>query len=215
MPANVRPGDQGVFGMTALSRKNEPEPATRLRPPYASVLDLIGETPIVELTQIRHRPLPPVHQAREPEPRRLDQGSHRAVDDRRCRALRAADAGRHHRRGDRRQHRARPGAGRHPQGLQHRAGRARQDVAREDPASARARRRGPHDPLGRRQGPSRILPGHGGKASPPKSPARSTSTSSPIPPIRSRTRPPPARRSGSSSARMSTRSWSASARAAR
>ena len=37
--------------MTALSRKNEPEPATRLRPPYASVLDLIGETPIVELTK--------------------------------------------------------------------------------------------------------------------------------------------------------------------
>src|SRR5215218_6057622 len=37
--------------MTALSRKNEPEPATRLRPPYASVLDLIGETPVVELTK--------------------------------------------------------------------------------------------------------------------------------------------------------------------
>ena len=37
--------------MTALSRKNEPDAASRLRPPYASVLDLIGETPVVELTK--------------------------------------------------------------------------------------------------------------------------------------------------------------------
>ena len=154
-------GDQGVFGMTALSRKNEPEPATAAAPALC-----LGARPDRRdagrrAHQVRHRPLPPVHQAGEPEPRRLDQGPHRALDDRRGRALRPAGAGRHDRRGDRRQHRPRPGAGRHPEGLPHRAGRARQDVAREDPASARARRRGAHDPLRRRQGPSRILPGHG------------------------------------------------------
>ena len=39
--------------MTALSRMSEPalEPGSRLRPPYASVLELIGETPVVELTK--------------------------------------------------------------------------------------------------------------------------------------------------------------------
>ena len=39
--------------MTALSRMSEPalEQGSRLRPPYASVLDLIGETPVVELTK--------------------------------------------------------------------------------------------------------------------------------------------------------------------
>ena len=93
MPAIVQDhGDQGVFGMTALSRKNEPEPASRLRPPYASVLDLIGQTPMVELTKFDTGTLPAVHQARKPEPRRLDQGPHRAVDDRGGRARRAAEA---------------------------------------------------------------------------------------------------------------------------
>ena len=149
--------------MTALARKTRPRAQ---RDGAAAAALCLGARPDRRdagrrAHQIRHRPLPAVHQARKPEPRRLDQGPHRAVDDRRRRALRAAGAGRHHRRGDRRQYRARPCAGRHPQGLPHRAGRARQDVAREDPASAGARRRGPHDPLRRRQGPSRILPGHG------------------------------------------------------
>ncbi len=111
---------------------------------------------------LRHRPLPAVRQAGEPEPRRLDQGPHRALDDRRRGALRPPGAGRHHRRGDRRQHRPRPGAGGHPQGLSDHPGRPRQDVAREDPAPARPRRRGPAHPLGRRQGTSGILSGHGG-----------------------------------------------------
>ena len=48
-----------------------------------------------------------------------------------------AQARRHHRRGDRRQYRARARPGRRPQGLSHAAGRARQDGAREDPARAR------------------------------------------------------------------------------
>jgi len=39
--------------MTALSKEKGPDArtTTRLRPPYASVLDLIGETPVVELTK--------------------------------------------------------------------------------------------------------------------------------------------------------------------
>ena len=64
-------------------------------------------------------------------------------------------AGRHRGRGDRRQHRPRPGAGGARQGLPRRAGRARQDVDREGAAPEGARRRGAHDPLRRRQGPSR------------------------------------------------------------
>ena len=74
--------------MTALSRMNEPalEQGSRLRPPYASVLDLIGADAGRRADQIRHRPLPAVHQAGKPESGRLDQGPHRAVDDRRCRA---------------------------------------------------------------------------------------------------------------------------------
>lgn len=37
--------------MTALSQEQKSEAGARLRPPYGSVLDLIGETPIVELTR--------------------------------------------------------------------------------------------------------------------------------------------------------------------
>ena len=157
--------------------------------PATSVLDLIGKTPLVEVTRSRHRPVPAVPQARKPESRRLDQGPHRAVDDRGGRARRPAEARRHDRRGDRRQHRPRPGAGRHPEGLPPRPGRPRQDGAREDPAPARAGRRGAHDALRRRQGPPRVLPGHGASASPPRCPAPSTSTSSPTRPTRWRTRP--------------------------
>ena len=66
---------------------------SRLREPYASVLDLIGADAGGRADQVRYRPLPAVHQARKPEPRRLDQGPHRAVDDRRRRARRPAGAG--------------------------------------------------------------------------------------------------------------------------
>ena len=103
--------------MTALSRKNEPEPATRLRPPYSSLLDLIGETPIVELTKFdtgRCRLFIKLE----------SQNPGGSIKDRIALSM-IADAerygrltpGRHHRRGDRRQYRARPGPGRHPQGL--------------------------------------------------------------------------------------------------
>ena len=182
-----------------------------------SILDLIGNTPLVEVTRARHRPVPAVPQAGEPEPGRLDQGPHRPVDDRGGRARRPAAAGRHHRRGDRRQHRARPGAG----GARRRATRSswssptrcrrekilhlralgaevrmtRSDVGKGHPeyyqdmaaAHRRARRRAP-----------------------------STSTSSATRPTRWRTRPPPARRSGSRwTARRRRGGRAASARAAR
>ena len=68
---------------------------------------------------------------------------------------------RHGRRGDGRQHRRRACARRLAQGLPHRPRRPRQDVAREDPARPRARRRGDRHPLRRRQGPPRLLPGPG------------------------------------------------------
>ena len=57
--------------------------------------------------------------------------------------------------------------------------------AGEDAAPEGAGRRGPDDALRRRQGPSRVLPGHGRSGSPRRSPARSTSTSSAIRPTRS------------------------------
>ena len=66
---------------------------------------------------------------------------------------------RHRRRGDRRQHRPRAGAGRACQRLPCRPRRARQDVDREGAASEGARCGGAHDPLRRRQGSSRVLPG--------------------------------------------------------
>ncbi len=47
------------------------------------------------------------------------------------------------------------------EGLQAAAGGARQDGAREDPAPAGHGRRRAHHPLGRRQGPPGVLPGHG------------------------------------------------------
>ena len=106
-------------------------------PPMSSVLDLIGETPLVEVT-------------------RLDTGLCRlflklesanpsgSIKDRPARAMiEAAEADgrlqarRHHRRGDGRQYRPRPRAGRRAQGLSHHPRRARQDGAREDPARAR------------------------------------------------------------------------------
>ena len=188
---------------------------SRLREPYASVLDLIGQTPVVELTNFdtgRCRLFIKLE----------SQNPGGSIKDRIALSMIAAAEN---------DGRLTPGgtiveatAGNTglglaqvgiPKGYQHRPGRPRQDVAREDPASAGARRRGAHDPLGRRQGPPRILSGHGREASPPRSPAPSTSTSSPTRPIRSPTRRPPARKSGSSSTTMSTPSWSASARAAR
>ena len=65
------------------------------------------------------------------------------------------------------------------------------------------------------QGPSRALPGPARRGWRARRPTASTSISSPIPPIRWRTRPPPDRRSGRRPGRCSMRWWSASAAAAR
>ena len=114
----------------------------------------------------RARPLAALRQAREPEPGRLDQGPHRALDDRGGRVPRAAQARRRADRGDRRQYRPRLGARRRAEGLQAHPPHPRQDEPGEDLPFARARRRGDPHPLGRGQGSSGILSGHGGAFSP-------------------------------------------------
>ena len=68
----------------------------RPRPMSATttLLDLVGNTPLVRLTRLRHRAVRALRQAREPEPGRVDQGPHRAGDDRgRERATGALPAG--------------------------------------------------------------------------------------------------------------------------
>ncbi len=126
-----------------------------------SALDLIGNHTAGGTHPSRRRALPPVRQAGKPEPRRLDQGPHRALHDRGGGRERQAEAGGHDCRSHRRQHRPRPRPGRHAERLQAHSRRARQDGAREGAASARARRRCAADALRRRQGPSRLLSGHG------------------------------------------------------
>ena len=126
----------------------------------------------------------------------------------------ALEAGRHSGRGDRRQHRPRPGAGGRAQGLPAGAGHPRQDEPGEDLPPARARCRGPHDPLRRRQGPPRVLPGHG-RADRPRDAAATTSTSSrnPANPAGARDDDRP-RDLGADGRARSTRWCAASARAA-
>ena len=182
--------------------------------PTVGLLPLIGRTPLVELHQARHGPVRAVGQAREPEPRRLDQGPHRPRHDRGRRARRAARAGRDDRRGDRGQHGPRARAGGGAQGLPAAAGHPRQDEPGEDLPPARARRRGAADALRRRQGPPRVLPGPRG-APRAASSAASTSTSSRTRPTRSRTRRRRARDLGARWRAASTPSCAASARAAR
>ena len=133
---------------------------------YRNVLELIGNTPMVELTRLERGRCAALRQAREPEPGRLDQGPHRALDDRGGRVPRAAQARRRADRGDRRQYRPRLGARRRAEGLQAHPRHPRQDEPGEDLPSARARRRGDPHPLGRGQGSSGILSGHGGAFSP-------------------------------------------------
>ena len=110
-----------------------------------------------------HRPLPPVRQTGESEPRRLDQGPHRAGDDRLPPSRTA---------------RLKPGgtvveatAGNTGLGLAlvARAKGYRVVLVIPDKMSTRkgaapqgARRRDPDDPLRRQQGTSGVLPGHGG-----------------------------------------------------
>ena len=139
-------------------------------PPRPGVLDLIGDTPVVELTRFDTGPCRLFVKLESQNPG----GS---IKDRI--ALSMIEAAE-------RDGRLKPGgtiveatAGNTglglaqvggAQGLPADPGGARQDGAGEDPAPAGAGRRCAHDPLGRRQGPSRILPGHGRATSPPRLP---------------------------------------------
>ena len=84
-------------------------PASRkdIRMPATSVLDLIGKTPLVEVTRFDSGPCRLFLKLEIGKPERLDQGPAGARDDRRRRGGRALEGGRHGRRGDRRQHRRR------------------------------------------------------------------------------------------------------------
>ena len=97
-------------------------------------------------------------EARVRQPGRLDQGSHRAAHDRGGRARRAPAARRHDRRADLGQHGRRPGPGRGAARLPLHLRDAGQDVAREDRAAARVRRRGRRLPdRGRARGSALVL----------------------------------------------------------
>ena len=81
--------------------------------PATSVLDLIGKTPLVELTRFDTGRAGCSSSSKAQNPGGSIKDRIGAGDDRRRRARRPPDAGRHDRRGDRRQHRPRPCAGRH------------------------------------------------------------------------------------------------------
>ena len=74
--------------MSATTDQSPAEASKRLQKPYASVLDLIGNTPLVELTRFDTGPCRLFLKLESAEPRRLDQGPHRRVDDRGRRARR-------------------------------------------------------------------------------------------------------------------------------
>ena len=128
---------------------------------FPTILDLVGGTPIVRLPKLQPaRRRARAREARVPEPGRLDQGSHRAAHDRGGRARRAAAARRHDRRADLGQHGRRPGPGRGAARLPLHLRDAGQDVAREDRAAARVRRRGRRLPdRGRARGSALVLLG--------------------------------------------------------
>ena len=191
------------------------EVTTCLNNSRPAVLDLIGNTPLVESRRFDTGPCTLFLKLESQNPG----GS---IKDRiGLSMIEAAErdgrlqAGRHHRRGHRRQHRPRPGAGRPRQGLPRGAGGARQDVHRESAAPEGARRRGAHHALRRRQGPSRVLPGH--RRAPGAGHARRVLRR----PVQQPGQPAGARehhRAGDLGADRSTiwtRSWSASVRPAR
>ena len=151
-----------------LNAAHEAAPAARDTMPSTTaspasppaVLELIGNTPLVEVTRFDTGPCALFLKLESQNPGgsikdRIGVAMIEAAErDGRLRARR------HGRRGDRRQHRPRPGAGRARQGLSRRPRRARQDGDREGAAPEGAGRRGAHHALRRRQGPPRLLPGH-------------------------------------------------------
>ncbi len=147
--------------------------------------------------------------------RRLDQGPDRPVDDRGGRASRRPQARRHPGRGHRRQYRHRRSFGGAAEGLPAHPRGPGQDEPGEDLQPQGDGRRGGADPLGRGQGPSRVLLGTWPRASRPKPPVPTSSTSSAIPTTRPRTRPAPARKSSRRWPRPAGSTPSCSAAAAR
>ncbi len=140
-----------------------------------SILDLVGETPLVRITRLTgdlgpaRPPAAPARQARDAQPGRLGQGPDRAADDRGGRTRRPAQAGRHDHRADVRQHRSRPGDRGRAQGLPLHLRHGRQAVVREAAAPAGVRRRGRAVPDQRRARVARELL-LGGGASRPRHP---------------------------------------------
>ena len=146
---------------------------------YDSVVDLIGNTPLVRLHP-RHRRASPrdgAGQGRVPEPGRLGEGPHR----RRAwstppSATGCAEARRHDRRADLRQHRRRAGARRPAARLPLRLRVPRQGLRRQDQRAAGVRRRGRGVPDGRRR---RSTPTRYYSVSRPAGAARSRARGSP------------------------------------
>ncbi len=106
----------------------------------------------------RLRALP---EARKRQPGRIDQGSHRPVDDRSGREARRPEARRHPGGRHRRQYRPGPGAGGPAEGLQADPGGPGQDEPGKDLQPEGDGCRSAPDPLGRGQGPPGVLPGPG------------------------------------------------------
>ena len=215
---STSPFGRGGARLCTAGRTLYMRPASQkdLRMPATSVLDLIGNTPLVEVTRFDTGPCRLFLKLESQNPGGSIKDRIGAVDDRGRRARRALAAGRHDRRGDRRQHRPRPRAGR-------RRARATALILvvpdkmwREKILHLRA--------LGaevritrsrRRQGPPRLLPGHGRAHRRARRPAPSTSTSSPTRPTRGARDDDRPGDPGRRWAATSTRWWSASAPAAR
>ena len=107
-----------------------------------SLLDLVGNTPLVRLGRVGPRPrVRPPRQGRAVQPGRQREGPSRGRDDRRRRARRATAARRHHRRADVGQHRRRPRHRGRPARLPVHLRDVRQDERGEGLAAARVRRR--------------------------------------------------------------------------
>ena len=104
-----------------------------------NILATIGNTPHIRINRLFGDAAVWIKSERS-NPGRVDQGPHRAVDDRGRRKARPSQARRHHRRADLGQHRHRPGDGGRRQGLQAGAGDARQHEHRAPPPDAGLRR---------------------------------------------------------------------------
>ncbi len=101
LDTEVAPG-QTVILLPAMAGGSTPP---RSRPVVSSLLDLVGNTPLVELSQdLAQAVRADLRQARRPESDGLDQGSRRKVDDRGGRGVGRAEAGQAPPRADVRQH---------------------------------------------------------------------------------------------------------------